>query len=135
MRVDVVHSGRVPGVAANRREHRRFRYFMLFVGSCAELGDRKGADLLAIDGETVLGEAVRYAVKDLHSSSWPSDAFVAGDQRARGMFTPGRERIVGKIEAQGIVLIRCRAGEEPPFLVEEEDERIGLRAGKDVLDA
>src|SRR5947209_20042850 len=100
MRVDVVHAGAVPSVAANRSEHGRFREFVLFVSGRGQVSNGKGANLLAVNGNTVLGEADRLVIKDEHSSSGPRDAFVAGDQRAGRMFSPGGNGIGGEIEAQ-----------------------------------
>src|SRR5947209_8822132 len=135
MRVDVVHAGAVPSVAANRSEHGRFREFVLFVSGRGQVSNGKGANLLAVNGNTVLGKAKRLVIVDQYSSSGTRDAFVAGDQRARGVLGPGGDGIGSEIEAQRIMLVRGGAGEEPPFSIEKEDGRIGLDAGNDVLDA
>src|SRR5579859_6494968 len=88
MRVNVVHAGCVPGIAADRGKHRRFRQFVLFVGRGGEFIDRERADLLAVNRDAVLGEANGAAVEYLHSSARARDAFVTRNQWTGRMFGP-----------------------------------------------
>ena len=94
---------------------------MLFVRGSREFGNLKSADLFSVGRIAILREAKEPAVIVEHAAAGPGDGFVAGNDRAGRMFSPGGSGIVGCIESQRIVLMRRGAGEEPPFSVVLKD--------------
>ena len=147
VRIDVVHAGCIPCVAADGSQHRGFRQFVFCVRRGSKFGDGKGADLLAVDGNAILGEANRMAdlpmnaktrrvpgAQDEHPAARAGNALVAGNDRAGRMLGPCGERIGGRVEPQRVMLIRSRTGEEPPFAIEKEDRWVCLSARKNVFD-
>ena len=105
---------------------------MLFICGGGQLSNFECPDLFAVCWETVLGKAEELAVIKQEPSAGPRDSRVGRDQGTHGMLDPGGSQTGGRVQRERVMLMRIRTGKEPPFFVEADERRVGVRSANEI---
>lgn len=126
MRIDVMHSQRVPSESAPAK-NRVFSNQPFRIIHLGQFRDFQPPNLTTVPWRIVLCESKKSAITLKRASARPGQMWIAIDYRALGMLDPWSFESIRTEEAQAVVVFGDRSGEEPPCILIAKKGRIAIR--------